>query len=109
MLLIFFSNFTKDNLSKSGLTVYRKSPPTPHLPPPSKKIPNNNSAQGHLRAMSVIQVVQHRSFLNDRKKWIRWQFNMRNVTRKYFHRIKYNLKVYFEDAHELFGSIYKPD
>ena len=43
------------------------------------------------------------------QKWIRWQFNMRNVTRKYFHRIKYNLKVYFEDAHELFGSIYKPD
>ena len=64
MLLIFFSNFTKDNLSKSGLTVYRKSPP----PPTKKKIPNNNSAQGHLRAMSVIQVVQHRSFLNDKKK-----------------------------------------
>ena len=63
MLLIFFSNFTKDNLSKSGLTVYRKSPP-----PPQKKIPNNNGAQGHLRAMSVIQVVQHRSFLIDKKK-----------------------------------------
>ena len=63
MLLIFFSNFTKDNLSKSGLTVYRKFPP----PPPKKKIPNNNGAQGHLRAVSVIQVVQHRSFLNDKK------------------------------------------
>ena len=66
MLLIFLSNFTKDNLSKSGLTVYRKSP-NPH----KKKIPNNNSAQGHLRAMSIRQVAQHRSFLNDKKKRIR--------------------------------------
>ena len=99
MLLFSFSNFTKDNLSKSGLTVYRKFPPPPTK---KKKIPNNNSAQGHLRAMSVIQVVQHRSLLNDKK-------NASAVSLTCAMFIKYKLKVYFKDAHELFGSIYKRD
>ena len=102
-----FSNFTKDNLSKSGLTVYRKSPHHPSPPPKKKKkIPNNNGAQGHLRAMSVIRVVQHRSFLNDKKKWIRWQFNMRNVTRKYFHRLWNITSRYISKMHTNYSPVF---
>ena len=53
--------------------------------------------------MSVIQVVQHRSLLNDKKK----NASADSLTCAMF--IKYKLKVYFKDAHELFGSIYKRD
>ena len=52
--------------------------------------------------MSVIQVVQHRSHLNDKKN-----ASADTLTCAMF--IKYKLKVYFKDAHELFGSIYKRD
>ena len=82
----FNSNFTEDNLIKQERfwQVIENFP----LKKINKNAPNKNIAQGRLGAMSVIQVVQYRSFLDD-IKWIRWQFNiLRHNAGKHFRRLK---------------------
>ena len=65
----FNSNFTEHNLIKQVRfwQVIENFP----LKKNKQNAPNKNIAQGRLGAMSVIQVVQYRSFLDD-INWIRW-------------------------------------